>query len=78
MKVFDVLEPLLAERNTECQAFTNAMQLRPTLTVVSIFRTVQEIWQVSVPWPGQCGQNNTTAHAQRRQTGTACADLTSK
>ena len=42
------------------------------------FRTVQEIRQVSISWPGQCWQNDATAHAERWQIGTACANFTSK
>lgn len=42
------------------------------------FRTVQKIRQVSISWPGQCWQNDATAHAQRWQIGTACANFTSK
>lgn len=43
-----------------------------------MIRVVQEDWQASVPWTWQFWKNNTPAHAERWQAGTARADATSK
>lgn len=43
-----------------------------------IIRLVQEDRQACVPWSRQCWENNTAAHAQRRQAGAARANAASK